>query len=236
MNNIFELNWEKCRSGYIIEIHDEQLKLRKAEPYTHTLLTNADNFSGSFIKPKEDDNNQEYKLFKKDWRGIPHTFADLIDEESNSLNHKKVIKFANEYGLLGLPLESGNESLDRWKKWVKEFRHILFFTTKAGGVNFSVAITLYNTLQDSLFFKPKVMPYEYNKGTTKTSKIKSNFYLQPANLISAMYVILGDNLTTGINMQKCKNPNCFKWFPERPNKNVCSQSCKQAIWRSKQNF
>ncbi|NCO04307.1 MAG: CGNR zinc finger domain-containing protein [Alphaproteobacteria bacterium] len=222
-NGLYRFEWQRCDSGYIIEPHNKRLSLRDKEPQITTLLTNADYFPEKMIGPLGA--TYRYDLFALNWQGLPRTFSELIEGNQKSLDNKKVIKFAKKYGLLGYSQGKEKEDLETWYKWVSYISTILDFCDGKGRKDFDVAIELYNLPPLPLFMKPHILK---NNKASLASRNNSSFNLVPENLITVIYLILGDYLSKGSNLQRCKNPNCFEWFRARSNKRWCSTSCKTA--------
>lgn len=230
-NSLFYFEWNRCPSGYAIENHSAA-PLRKGR--VHTALTAASAGPVKKIHPLAQE-LKSYNLFEKSGYGIGRTFSELLNKDKLSLNEREVKKFAKKYGLLGITPKNIPEDIDTWLIWVKHFHEIYELSESYGRLDYAKALTAFNVPPLPVFIRPQITSDPKENSSTLYSKNGSQLFFRPQNLITAMYIILAEHLTTGIELQKCINSRCIEWFPKRANKKYCSDACKTSFHRDHKN-
>lgn len=174
------------------------------------------------IQPK----NKKWKTYDpfEGRNGIVRKFAS-IPVKSGKPSKDAVITFANEYGLLGLDNSYGmeGESLETWYQAVLAFRYILK-QIKAGDQE--EALHAFNGQNPISPMKLRIS----NDG----SPWQRSFGMAPTTLYGALWLMLGNEIISGSQFQKCKAKECSEWLPIRSNHKYCSNACRQSAYRKRQ--
>lgn len=158
--------------------------------------------------------------FSKIHDGLFRRFAAL------PLNADSIVTFANEYGLLYQP--SANWEL--YSDWIGAIQEMSALASAIDDGRNKDVWSLFNSGRISPIFHARIRPNELLPK-------KSEFLLQPASLMSAMWLQIADQSTKGTSFKQCAM--CPTWFPYgpgtgvKPSKVSCSGKCRQALKRKK---
>ena len=217
-HNLFEFEWERDIEGYRLVKADPLQRIEKkhfgtlpnyGEPefiYELHEKTVIEPVSGK---------TEKYHPFVENL-GIAREFSCLPDSE-------EMMKFAKKYGLLGQRTPHQiSEDIEEWAEQISFFKKIFEAIDQGDS---QLALSLFN----SSLLKPSVtfsISTEHNKFRRKLS-------IQPPDLLSAMWIMISKQLTSGLELQECANPECSKWFKRRSNKKCCSTVCRVSYNRIK---
>ena len=216
MNNqdqsLFNMKWVVARDGYKIG-HPNAPKNLNQRKYILG-LTSQYRFEKEIVsKTKE---WRHYNPFEVRGGSVAREFASipLIDEEPDE---DAVIQFANSYGLLGLGLKDGTneESLSEWKEKLLMFKAV-FSDIDEDGAPFA----------GSSFNLMEIMPRMRLKISPGERKWNRSLEINPSTLYGAMWLMVANEITMGIQMKPCQRDGCRKWFSRRSNKKYCSDKCR----------
>jgi hypothetical protein len=221
---LFDFRWQRAKRGYAIAKQDF------IRPEIDTILAEKHSPAPDAIIPISEE-FEDYPVFYKTDMSVARRFAGLINS-TGELDWNRAIKFANDYGLLGLNKVSDSEEyrgegVNQWIPLTKEFKRIFDLYDKKGAHNKNLerAISLYNGNAHYLRLLSMI-----RMDSKQTHRL---IYFRPANLITAMWLILAEELTAGVALKKCQNQGCLKWFPDRSNKKYCGDSCRVSGNRKK---
>ncbi len=246
-NHLFVFSWEKCADGYVFLEKDPSVKKSKLQPSYHrmhpvkrTLFPKLQHNKGTRIRPSEvrylkakSNNRKGYEFYQKKHYGISRTFAEILKYDGSMINDDRLLKFTKAYGALGITASNNSEPLDEWLLWAQYFKRIYDYLDGDDVLDHARALTFYNDPPKRLFVMPRIIPNIDENSRSAVYKSQSFFYMQPFNLLAALYLDLGEQLTHGADLQKCSNPKCIKWFKRRSNKLHCGNACKTEKYRQK---
>lgn len=210
-NHLFVFSWEKCADGY-------EIRQSKTATDRRYLRAKSDKWKG-------------YEFYQKQHYGISRTFSEILKYDGSRLNDERLLKFAKTYGGLGISASNNWEPLDEWLSWAQHFKRIYDYLDGDDVLDHARALTFYNGPPKRLFVMPRIIPNVDENSRSPVYKSQSFFYMQPFNLLAALYLDLGEQLTHGADLQKCANSKCIKWFKRRSNKLYCSNACKTEVCR-----
>lgn len=224
-STLFQLSWKRDREGY----ETDMIAARGPSTSNSLSLLRGEDDEHPVIKPKSGnfDNYDPFEYETSVAREFSQLDTELIENEKIQVNRKSAQAFANKYGLLGLHVlnpEDPKEDLRQWGRFVIFFLHIF---EKIDNKETKEAAEIFNNkeLTQQRLMSPKI--------TDGASSSQRQIQIKPATLLSAMILMLADEVTKGVQMQPCQNAQCRRWFPIRPNKKTCSDACKQALHRSR---
>ena len=221
---LYQLTWRKAAAGYAILPHSGRRNRGNKKTKISTILSDFAGYPEKTFIPLSI-KNINYSVFEKKNLGMAREFADLLMPSHSCLDERKALNFANEYGLLGLGQKE--EALDTWITIANKFKRIFDLKDASGAHNTKLqqAIEIYNDRFERLWMSPNIAWH---------SKQTHRFlHFQPASLLAALWLMMAAELTTGLNLSKCQNPGCPKWYEQRSNKVYCSATCRVAGNRKK---
>ena len=145
---------------------------------------------------------------------IARKFSSIWDENEQALDLNKQVKFANLYGILRYK----DETLESWEYYVQFFKRV--YDVLDSAVKDDLALIKARTLYagaDFLQFQPYIPP---------TSAESEALNLRPANLLTALGIAMGQELSGNVHLSKCANKSCSNWYEFRPNKKYCNTNCR----------
>lgn len=216
MDHLFQLNWEVDKKGYTYYEDTETINFLNQDP------ANPDEVKRTWIKPVSGDNGFYNPL---DYPTIAREFSMLrIDSEKDRVIPEDAICFAEKYGVLGnwkgLP-----ETLEDWADVVRALNSVFI---RIDIEDYHEARRRFNGGQPTMFMT-------LGLSEKLAAKNMQTFHVQPCHLFGVMWLQIADELTKGAKFQLCANPNCGNWFPIRSNKYSCSNKCKTALSRYRNN-
>jgi hypothetical protein len=147
-------------------------------------------------------------------------FANLDGSEQQCL------KFANRYGLLKTQSRDGVEQFDFWKKEIRKLDRLMSALKLQVKEDTPDGITLLGSSRKA----PVALTSINLILVPGYSGERPKLFLQPATLLEAMYLLLGEFLTTRGSLQSCQA--CNNWFEcgrtgaRRSIAKFCSVECK----------
>lgn len=212
---LFQFEWAYCQDGYAVKGHIAP------PPDPDCLITGERRDSARDIWAKSSD-LKSYQPFI-DAPGLAREFAGLKRRADGYIDTESAIEFAKKYGVLGL---SGDETIEGWSRYADFFQRI-FSRLVGGDAGIKEAMGLFNGSQ----LTPKFSVFI--AGEDKGAKHRRSIHIMPQRLISAMWLMVAEELTKGVSLQACRRSGCSKWVTLRSNKKHCSNACRQAEYRAR---
>ena len=194
--DLFDFHWPVDQDGYEVET----IPGSKSERIT--LLGNW----GPYDVLRRKGGPQRFYRPLVDAPGLAREFSELPEEG--------YLDFICRFGFLSVNPDDHiqNESVSEWQRLQGCVRDILE-ARDAGDVR--KAVDIYN--QTGHFLRTYI---DFSETT------KRHLRIIPLSLFGVMMLQVADELTTGIEFQRCLN--CTTYFPRRSNKKFCSDRCKAA--------
>lgn len=214
-SNLLTFPWSRCPDGYEVSwVHPAPLK-----PGEMVTFLNSNQEPYQQIAPLTE-RTEEIEPLADLGVGIARTFAGILNDKGE-LDMDAVKHFSNRYGLLLQPPPHGRkmEYLESWQSFARNVSLVIGaidLKTAAGNL---LASDVYNRM-DAIRVSAKVPP--------EVNKKRRQIQLQPADLASAIWMALSDEITAGVNIQRCLNSRCSNWFTFRPSKYYCCGACRVA--------
>ena len=219
MDDIFHFEWQVDQSGY------EIVSAEHLPPGVERPILESPPIGGGWNIRRKGGPLKAYRPLE-DTRGLARQFASLFSKpqplEPEVLEPQDVLKFANEFGFLGVGPSEHEEHQLWWRTHIQGVRHVVQQIEAGNKQEMATAFTEY--VEPSMTVR-----IEAPLGERPLLKVA------PLNLISAMWLQIAREITNKTKFRKCLQ--CPKWFPHgsgtghKSTKRFCSGLCRQAWYR-----
>jgi hypothetical protein len=206
--NLFHFDWVVDQHGY------ELVKRESHEPHGTTAMHELMAQGGWIIRSKGGPPHGYRPL--EDRQGMFRQFASLKKDPD------AIMEFVNEFGLLGVGADE--EHMETWQAAIEYMEPI-------------VRLIDDGTLKEATYlFNARTHPQMSMRINNPALK-RARLQVTPTNLLGAMWLQLGGEITHGTKFKTCKT--CPTWFPVGPGTNnrvtreYCSNRCRTAWNRPK---